>query len=98
MTRYVARRLLLAIPVLIGIMTAVFILLQLIPGDPAIAMAGEKGTVESVERIREELGLNRPLPVQYARSISATRREPISRSSASCANSSEPPSSSAPPR
>ena len=66
MTRYVARRLLLAVPVLIGIMTAVFILLQLIPGDPALAMAGEKGTVEQVERIREELGLNRPLPVQYA--------------------------------
>ncbi|MCD6031350.1 MAG: peptide transporter permease [Thermomicrobiales bacterium] len=66
MTSYVLRRLLLAIPVLIGIMTAVFVMLHAIPGDPALAMAGEKGTVESVERIREELGLNRPLPVQYA--------------------------------
>ena len=47
-------------------MTAVFVLMQLIPGDPAIAMAGDKGSVEQVERIREELGLNRPLPVQYA--------------------------------
>ena len=46
-------------------MTAVFVLLQLIPGDPALAMAGEKATVEQVERVREELGLNRPLPVQY---------------------------------
>ena len=66
MTRYVLRRLVLAVPVLLGIMTAVFILLQLIPGDPAFVMAGEKGTAEQVERIREEFGLNRPLPVQYA--------------------------------
>jgi peptide/nickel transport system permease protein len=65
MTRYIIRRLLLAIPVLLGIMTAVFILLQLIPGDPALALAGEKATVAQVERVREEFGLNRPLPVQY---------------------------------
>ncbi len=66
MTRYVTRRLLLAIPVLLGIMTAVFVMIQLIPGDPATAMAGDKGSVEQVARIREELGLNQPLPVQYA--------------------------------
>ena len=66
MTRYVTRRLLLAVPVLLGIMTAVFIMIQLIPGDPAVAMAGDKGSVEQVARIREELGLNRSLPVQYA--------------------------------
>ena len=66
MTRYVIRRLILALPVLLGIMTAVFIMLQLIPGDPALALAGEKASVEQVERIREEFGLNRPLPVQYA--------------------------------
>ena len=41
MTSYVLRRLLLAIPVLIGIMTAVFVMLHAIPGDPALAMAGE---------------------------------------------------------
>src|SRR5215217_466974 len=66
MTRYVTRRLLLAVPVLLGIMTAVFIMVQLIPGDPATAMAGDKGSVEQLTRIREELGLNRSLPVQYA--------------------------------
>jgi peptide/nickel transport system permease protein len=65
MTRFIIRRILLALPVLLGIMTAVFILLQLIPGDPALALAGEKASVEQVERIREEFGLNRPLPVQY---------------------------------
>jgi peptide/nickel transport system permease protein len=66
MTGYVIRRMILAVPVLLGIMTAVFVLLQLIPGDPALALAGEKASVEQVERVREEFGLNRPLPVQYA--------------------------------
>ena len=65
MTAYVLRRLVLLIPVLLGIMTAVFVLLQLIPGDPAIALAGEKASVEQVERVRREFGLDRPLPVQY---------------------------------
>ena len=56
----------LVIPTLIGILTAVFILLQLIPGDPAIALAGDKASPEQIEEIREEYGLNRPLPIQYA--------------------------------
>jgi peptide/nickel transport system permease protein len=46
-------------------------LLQLIPGDPAIAMAGDKASVEQIERMREELGLNQPLPVQYAKFLQA---------------------------
>jgi peptide/nickel transport system permease protein len=64
-TRYILRRLVLLVPVLFGIMTAVFVLLQLIPGDPAVALAGDKGSVEQVARIRREFGLDRPLPVQY---------------------------------
>ena len=71
MTRYILRRLILAVPVLLGIMTAVFVLLQLIPGDPALAMAGEKASLEQIERIREELGLNQPLPVQYIKFLRA---------------------------
>ncbi|MGH2562770.1 MAG: ABC transporter permease [Thermomicrobiales bacterium] len=66
MTRYVLRRLVLMVPVLIGILTAAFVLLQLIPGDPAIALAGDKGSVEQIEQIRHEYGLDRPLIVQYA--------------------------------
>jgi peptide/nickel transport system permease protein len=66
MTAYILRRLVLLIPVLLGIMTAVFVLLQLIPGDPAIALAGEKASVEQIDRARREYGLDRPLPVQYA--------------------------------
>ncbi len=72
MTGYLLRRIVLLIPVLLGIMTAVFILLQLIPGDPAIALAGEKGTTEQIARAREEFGLNRPVPVQYAYFLKAT--------------------------
>src|SRR5918992_6412140 len=66
MTRYVLRRLVLVVPVLFGIMTAVFVLLQLVPGDPAIALAGDKASVEQIERIRRDFGLDRPVPVQYA--------------------------------
>ncbi len=66
MLRYVIRRLVLVIPTLIGILTLVFILLKAIPGDPAIALAGDKATPEQIDVIREGYGLDRPLPVQYA--------------------------------
>jgi peptide/nickel transport system permease protein len=63
---YILRRLAHTIPVLIGAATVVFFALRLIPGDPAVAMAGEKASVAEIERIREQLGLNQPIPVQYA--------------------------------
>lgn len=65
MGRYILKRLLNLIPVLLGITLLVFILLHLIPGDPAQILAGERSTPETVEAIREQLGLNKPLPVQY---------------------------------
>jgi len=71
MTRYILRRLVLVVPTLIGILTAVFVLLQLIPGDPAIALAGDKAKPAQIEKIRQEYGLNRPLPVQYVYFIKA---------------------------
>jgi len=61
MLRYVGRRLLLAIPTLIGVATVVFFLIRLIPGDPAKVIAGDTATPEQVERIRENLGLNLPV-------------------------------------
>jgi peptide/nickel transport system permease protein len=67
--RFIGRRLLLAIPTLLGVATVVFFLIRLIPGDPARAIAGETATEEQVERIRENLGLNLPLWEQYARFI-----------------------------
>jgi ABC-type dipeptide/oligopeptide/nickel transport system permease component len=65
MVRYLVRRLLLTIPVLLGVATLVFALIHLVPGDPAQAMLGEGATLEEVERLRGQLGLDRPLPAQY---------------------------------
>lgn len=61
LTRYVIRRLVSVIPTLIGVTIVIFLFLRLIPGDPAVAMLGEHAAQENVERIREQLGLNRPL-------------------------------------
>jgi peptide/nickel transport system permease protein len=65
MRNYILRRLAHTLPVLLGVATVVFLALRLIPGDPAIALAGEKASAAEIERLREELGLNQPLPVQY---------------------------------
>jgi peptide/nickel transport system permease protein len=62
---YVARRLLLLVPVLLGVSLASFGLLQLVPGDAALILAGEEATEETLARIRREHGLDRALPVQY---------------------------------
>jgi ABC-type dipeptide/oligopeptide/nickel transport system permease component len=63
--RFLARRLLLTIPVLLGVATLVFSLIHLIPGDPALAMLGETASQEDVNALRERLGLDRPLLEQY---------------------------------
>ncbi len=60
MARYIIRRLLSVIPTLLGVTIIIFLLIRLIPGDPAVAMLGEHATQENVERIREQWGLNRP--------------------------------------
>ncbi len=65
MLRYLVRRLLLTVPVLLGVATLVFGLIHFIPGDPAQAMLGEAASPQDVEQLRERLGLNRPLIVQY---------------------------------
>jgi peptide/nickel transport system permease protein len=61
LTRYIIRRLISVIPTLLGVTIVIFLFLRLIPGDPAVAMLGEHAATENVERIREQLGLNRPL-------------------------------------
>jgi peptide/nickel transport system permease protein len=63
--RYVAKRLVLALPVLVGVSVVVFAAIRLIPGDPAQIMAGQAATQEVVAEIRRSLGLDQPLPVQY---------------------------------
>src|SRR5881628_2814025 len=65
MGRYVLRRLLLAVPVVLGVSVAVFLMAALIPGDPATVLAGDTASAEQVERIRRDLGLDQPLPIQY---------------------------------
>ena len=63
---YIVRRLLLLIPVLIGVTIITFVISHVIPADPAIAFAGgPKAQPETIERIREELHLNEPLLIQY---------------------------------
>jgi peptide/nickel transport system permease protein len=66
MGRFLARRLVLTIPVLLGVATLVFSLIHLIPGDPAQAMLGETAPQSDVEELRRQLGLDRPLVEQYA--------------------------------
>ncbi|MBP1970957.1 peptide/nickel transport system permease protein [Virgibacillus natechei] len=65
MFKFIIRRLIQTIPVLIGVSILVFSLMHLIPGNPAQIMAGESAPTETVENIEERLGLNDPLPVQY---------------------------------
>jgi len=59
------RRLLLAIPTLVGVSLLIFAMLRLIPGCPALAIAGPHATPDFVEAIREEFGLDKPIHVQY---------------------------------
>ena len=53
------------IPVMLGVYTLVFVVMQVLPGDPAHIRAGPGATAEEVENIRHELGLDKPVPVQY---------------------------------
>jgi len=63
--RYLVRRLLLVIPVLLGVATLVFSLIHIIPGDPAQTILGDTGSQEEVEVLRQQLGLDRPIIEQY---------------------------------
>ncbi len=65
MFRFLARRLLLTIPVFFGVATVVFLLIHLIPGDPVQAMLGESAAPADIAVLRDRLGLDRPLIVQY---------------------------------
>ncbi|ADG81669.1 ABC transporter permease [Thermincola potens] len=67
MGKYIVKRLIGLIPVVIGVSICAFLLIHLIPGDPARAILGERATEETMNALREQLGLNDPLYVQYAR-------------------------------
>ena len=65
MLGYVIKRLLAAVPVLLGLTVIVFAMMALIPGDPAIAILGSFATPENVEKLNRDLGLDKPLVQQY---------------------------------
>ncbi|HET7565671.1 MAG TPA: ABC transporter permease [Gemmatimonadaceae bacterium] len=66
MFSFIARRLLLAIPTLFGVLVVVFLLLYVAPGDPVLSMVGERADAATIARLRAELRLDDPLPVQFA--------------------------------
>jgi len=63
--RYLLRRLLLTVPVLLGVATLVFALIHLVPGDPAQSMLGESASPKEIEALQKSLGLDKPLLIQY---------------------------------
>src|SRR6476469_6234795 len=65
MTAYILRRLVLLIPVILVVGIVVFALVHLTPGDPAAVILGDSPTPEAIANLREQLGLNDPLPVQF---------------------------------
>ena len=65
MLKYVVRRLLVAVPMLLGAMSIVFFAMRILPGDPCVAMMGDQATTEALADCTKNLGLNRPLAVQY---------------------------------
>jgi len=89
MLRYIIRRFLTIIPVLLGVSLLVFGFIRLIPGDPATVMLGERATPESVARVRQQLGLDKPVYQQYLiyvggvlrgdLGMSILRQEPVTR-------------------
>lgn len=60
MTKYVAKRLLLLIPILIGVAFIIFTIMNLTPGDPAVRILGPDSTLEARQQLRDQLGLNLP--------------------------------------
>ncbi len=80
MGRYLGRRLLELAPVFFGVLLVVFAISHLTPGDPAVVMLGEHATAEAVAKIREELGLNDPLPVQFVKYMGRAIRGDLGRS------------------
>lgn len=65
MLRFVVRRLLLLVPILLGLSILVFAWIRALPGGPAEALLGERATAESIAQIEKQYGLDEPLPVQY---------------------------------
>ena len=80
MIRYIALRLLLLIPTLLGVLAVTFALLYLAPGDPVAAIVGERADSATVARVRQELRLDDPVPLRFARYVGGVVRGDLGRS------------------
>ncbi len=69
MTRFLLTRLALLVPTLLGVLAVTFLLLYVAPGDPVQAMVGERADAETIARLRAELHLDDPLPLQFVRYV-----------------------------
>ena len=80
MYRFLVKRLALTVPVMLGIATIIFVLMYAIPGDPVRLLMGQRGDPETEAMIRAELGLDKPLHVQYFRFLGRLLRGDLGRS------------------
>ncbi|HEY7686848.1 MAG TPA: ABC transporter permease [Gemmatimonadales bacterium] len=80
MSRFVGRRLLLLVPTLFGVLVAAFLLLNVAPGDPVQGMVGERADSATIARLRAELRLDDPLPVQFWHYLTGVLRGDLGRS------------------
>ncbi len=69
MLRYIVQRLALSVPVFLSVVTIVFLVVRVLPGDPAQAVLGDYASKEAVDALRTKLGLDAPLPLQYVRFV-----------------------------
>ena len=80
MLKFVLKRILMLIPVILGIVLIVFTIMYLTPGDPARLILGEKAPQEQVDVLRDQMGLNDPFVVQFARYVGNMLRGDMGRS------------------
>ena len=80
MARQIVHRLLISIPALVGVLFLCFCLLQVVPADPAMVIAGPDAKPETIAAIRQELGLDRSIPIQFFEYIMRLMRGDLGRS------------------
>ena len=83
MIKYIVRRLLASVPTILGVIIIVFLMVRLLPGDPALVIAGETATKEEIERIRQELYLDKPLHIQFLKFMEGLLQGDLGRSTRS---------------
>ena len=80
MIRYIARRLVQMVPVVLVMSVVIFAIARLLPGDPVVTILGEQATPEQRQRVRQELRLDEPLPLQYGSWLASVARGDLGRS------------------